>query len=92
MPEARPDTWPDALDQLERELRHPDASDWTPPEDLGPIPPELEARARGLLDAQRDAIALMTEQREQIGRHLNAVKSVPSAHDSERSVYLDVTG
>jgi hypothetical protein len=85
-------SWPDTLDQLERALRDPDASGWTPPENLGPIPPELEDRARALLQAQRDAIEAMSEQREQIGRHLSAVKSVPSAHDSARSVYLDVTG
>jgi hypothetical protein len=87
-----PETWAEVLDHLERELRHPDASGWTPPENLGPIPPELEGRARALLDAQRDAVEAMSEQREQIGRHLSAVRSVPSAHDSARSVYLDVTG
>jgi hypothetical protein len=91
-PQPQPEAWSDALDELEYRLRHPDVSDWTPPENLGPIPPELEERARALLDAQREALDAMNAQREEIGRHLSAVKSVPSAHDSARSIYLDVTG
>lgn len=60
--------------------------------DLGPLPPELEGRARDVQRAQKSAIERVIEARRSIGQHLAALRSVPSARDTDRAVYLDATG
>lgn len=67
-------------------------SAWSPDPDLGPLPPELEERAREVQAKQKSAIARVLEARRTVIKHLAALKSVPPAKDSDRAVYLDATG
>ncbi|MCU1543751.1 MAG: hypothetical protein JWM50_1616 [Microbacteriaceae bacterium] len=64
---------------------------WTAPTHLGPIPGELRERADRLLVDQRASIRNLEDLHRETGRHLAAVRAVPSPRDGQ-SVYLDVSG
>lgn len=87
------------LEDLEHHLeasQAPEASGgvvpWAPPAGLGPLPVDLAARAQALIAALNDAAVRTTAARDEIGRQLAAVRSVPLAEDGGSSVYLDVAG
>lgn len=65
---------------------------WMPPSGLGPLPAHLEVRARALLSATSNVRATLALRHFDVGRHLAAVQSVPSAASSRPPVYLDVAG
>jgi len=67
-------------------------SPWEPPAGIGPIPHHLEERARDLLVCQQKLAGEIDGARRVTLRHLAALRSVPSAREAKRSVYLDVTG
>jgi hypothetical protein len=64
---------------------------WTPPTDLGPMPAELRERAAALVAEQRESLHTLNELQRETGRHLAAVRAVPSTRQ-DQSVYLDVSG
>jgi hypothetical protein len=68
-----------------------DDSPWVPPTHLGPLPGDLRERAERLLADQRDSIRTLEDLHRETGRHLAAVRAVPSPRDGQ-SVYLDVSG
>ncbi|MCW4385739.1 hypothetical protein OH146_08115 [Salinibacterium sp. SYSU T00001] len=90
--------WVDALDALERELDWAEdlararSDSWMPPVGLGVLPAELVERATRILTAQRDLMRQLEDERREAGRHLAALRSVPSTLSAEASVYLDVAG
>lgn len=95
MPSSTFEAWSAALDDLERELDWAEQADrdvWTPPVGLGTLPAELVERATRILAAQRAAIARVDDERRDTGRHLAALRTVPSTTDAAASVYLDVAG
>jgi hypothetical protein len=65
---------------------------WRAPADLGPLPADLEAQARTIAARQQRAIESLQEARLTVSRHLSALRTVPAARQTDRSVYLDVTG
>ena len=65
---------------------------WTPPSGIGQIPVELIDRARALLAGQRELGAELEAGKNEIARHLAAIRSVPAMRAPSASVYLDVTG
>jgi len=65
---------------------------WSPPAGIGPLPAALADRATRLLGAQRDAGALLQEERARVARHLVTVRAVDPARPARESVYLDVLG
>ena len=102
-PDGRDDSgWDSFLTRLERELAEmvlestedtdPVGQVWTPPSGLGPLPAQLEIRARALLSATSNVRATLALRHFDIGRHLAAVRSVPSAASGRPPVYLDVAG
>ncbi|QEE60179.1 hypothetical protein FVA74_00350 [Salinibacterium sp. dk2585] len=98
MPDTSFDAWVAALDELERELEWADdvvsgrGAQWTPPQGLGRMPAELVDRATRILDAQRNLMTRLDEERQDVGRHIAALRSVPAVTDAAASVYLDVAG
>ena len=92
--ESTADTAPDgaAPDSDASDSRPPVGQVWTPPSGLGPLPAQLEVRARALLSATSNVCATLALRHFDIGRHLAAVRSVPSAASSRPPVYLDVAG
>ncbi|MCU1546863.1 MAG: hypothetical protein JWP30_1963 [Homoserinimonas sp.] len=100
-------SWVAVLDLMEAELtadplsanrisRHSDTGDnggaWAAPAYLGPIPFDLRDRASSILAAQREAIERLREQQQVTAQHLTAVRSVPSVHRRDQSIYVDVAG
>lgn len=65
---------------------------WRAPEGLGPLPADLEERARAIAARQQRAIESVQEARLTVSRHLSALRTVPAPRQTDRSVYLDVTG
>ncbi|MCU1424402.1 MAG: hypothetical protein JWM51_693 [Microbacteriaceae bacterium] len=63
---------------------------WVPPTHSGALPETLVERATALLLAQKDALQHLDTLHSATGRHLAAVRSVPSERDDAQSVYLDV--
>ncbi len=96
--------WLGVLDELRRALPAPTpaalveraatdtTSAWRPPVGLGQLPSTLVGSARALLEAQDKAIEQLRQQQRGLLRHLEALRSVPSATDGTRSIYLDTTG
>jgi hypothetical protein len=68
------------------------ASTWTPPSGLGPIPVELEGRARELLAGQRELIAELEHTKRATATQLAALRKVPATRPTGASVYLDTHG
>jgi hypothetical protein len=90
-PEGAPEDWVSILDRLEVGISLAFAGEdlpWEPPLDAGPIPPELAGRARQLLAARLEAEQMLAEQRVTVGRHLDAVNSIPDA--PQRTRLLDI--
>ena len=95
------DNWAEVIAELEAATR--DAGDlttvtdaaadaaWTPPTDLGELPADLRERALALLADQRASLHDLGELHRETGRHLAAVRAVPSTRQ-DQSVYLDVSG
>jgi hypothetical protein len=94
------DAWSRTLDELEASLGAEaadhgvsyDTGTWTPPGDLGPIPAELEARARQLLSGQRELIAELDHTRRATAAQLIALRKMPATRPTGASVYLDTNG
>jgi hypothetical protein len=88
--------WSALLDEMEADLTRnfdPEHSGaWVPPAQAGDLPPHLFDRARRVFDAQQRAIAVLTEERATVARHLAALRTVPSTGPADQSVYLDVLG
>jgi hypothetical protein len=64
---------------------------WTAPTHLGPLPDQLRERAERLLARQRASLRDLDDLHRETGRHLAAVRAVPSPREGQ-SVYLDVSG
>jgi hypothetical protein len=96
--------WLQVLDELEAYLQFipggtadedaeedfDEAVQWSPPDDLGPLPPELVARAHRLLRGQRELVRKLEQAQQTAGRHLAVLRAVPAARSPDASVYLDV--
>ncbi|MGO4690023.1 hypothetical protein [Glaciibacter sp. 2TAF33] len=67
-------------------------SGWTPPGGLGPIPADLEARARKLLAGQRELIAELEHTKRATAAQLRALRKMPATRPAAASVYLDTNG
>lgn len=97
------DAWARVLDRFQAELAldHHESERaareaWAAPTGLGPLPPELLARAMATLAAQRALIVELELAKDVAARHLSAVRAVEagaSVHPSARpSVYVDREG
>jgi hypothetical protein len=64
---------------------------WIIPNQIGPLPASLRDQASRLLSAQSDTIRRLEGRRDVTGRHLTALRSIPSTMQGGSSVYLDVT-
>ncbi|TFD49314.1 MULTISPECIES: hypothetical protein [Cryobacterium] len=88
------DEWMRVLDDLERFLGSfgdgLDATPWTAPVRLGPLPPALVGRAHKVLAGQRELVREIEAAQQAAGRHLAAVRAVSAARSAETSVYVDV--
>jgi hypothetical protein len=101
LPESVHDDWADAIAALEAAADSGTAFDatgdaaadpaWTAPTHLGPLPAELRDRAERLLARQRASLLDLDDLHRETGRHLAAVRAVPSPREGQ-SVYLDVSG
>lgn len=59
---------------------------------IGPIPAQLVDRAHELLSGQRERAHELDVTKNEVTRHLDAVRSVPAMRQASAAVYLDVTG
>ncbi|WP_159708740.1 hypothetical protein [Arthrobacter sp. 18067] len=88
--------WSAILDGFERDIALAvsggDVPSWTPPVDAGPLPASLADRARRVLDAQADAVAILNRAKHDAGTQLGAIDAVPSGSVSDRPLLLDVRG
>ncbi|MFC3298260.1 hypothetical protein ACFOD8_01265 [Arthrobacter agilis] len=100
--------WSSVLDALEAAVDEAEAGEltpstlvhqaaalgsWTPPRTDGPIPTALVARARGIRERQRTAIAGLAAEAGMLRRHRSALGTVQAATAPPlSSVYVDVTG
>jgi hypothetical protein len=93
--------WTDVLDELERQVTHAERlspasgeqiAAWEPPTVLGPLPPDLVARAQALAERQRSVIERLaplmaaTRQQLEVGRRIGDATARPAG-----PVYVDVT-
>jgi hypothetical protein len=96
------DGWPDVLDAFERriELQRAaldagDAGDvpaFEPPARLGPLPPELEARAKHLLTQAKDVEAELAGALQHIAQDLQVVRTISaSAGRSSGARFIDTS-
>ena len=89
-------SWAAILDRMEADLAGgielEQANTWVTPSNPGALPEQLVDRARDLVEAQQRAIAALTDEKTTLGRHLTALRTVPSAQPTGQSVYLDVVG
>ena len=96
MAEHPDSAWSAILDgmqaDLEREIDLAKTGSWSPPANAGPLPAHLADRASRLVDAQQRAIASLVDDHKSVGRHLAALRTVPSTLPAGQSVYLDVVG
>lgn len=67
----------------------PEAERWQPPVGLGPLPTELEQRARALASAQQAVLAHLRDARDAAARQLSAVRRVPAVRDQAASAFID---
>ena len=68
------------------------SADWSAPAMAGPLPDEYAQHVRGLIEAQREAIERLEEERRIAGEHIVAVRAAEKTREHSRSVYLDVEG
>lgn len=90
--------WAELLDGFERELasaeRLADEVDddlvapWRAPADLGELPESERERARGILAAQRAAMARLERLRADLARHIDVAKAA-TARPTDAAAYLD---
>lgn len=69
----------------------PDATGWSEPTTLGPVPRALVGRASRLLAAQRDRMSALETERRQTLEHLGALRQVAATDEPRGSVYLDAS-
>ncbi|MGV9768949.1 hypothetical protein ACWDR7_05620 [Microbacterium sp. NPDC003461] len=82
--------WATLLDRFERDLAPGAApAPWTRP--AAELPPELEARARRVLQAQRERVAALARERDETLAQLTALRRVPGAPEG-RPAYVDLDG
>lgn len=89
------EAWLRALAELEASLGATAAgadADWVAPGNLGPIPADLEQRARDLVDGQGELIAELRRAQRTTATHLAALRTVPASTGVGASVYLDTSG
>lgn len=89
------EAWLRALADLEASLGRPasgEDADWVEPGNLGPIPVDLEQRARDLVAGQSEMIAELRHARHLAATHLAALRTVPGMDGAGVSVYLDTSG
>ncbi|MFF1830102.1 hypothetical protein [Paenarthrobacter sp. NPDC058040] len=90
------EAWSVALDRLEADIALAVSggfpAPWEPPADLGPLPVALGARALLVLDAQADAMDLVSGMKHDAGAHLAALAAVSPGPGSARPLLLDVRG
>lgn len=88
--------WSDLLDRLERDIAVAVSGDepepWSPPAEAGPLPEELADRARRILDAQLESMAMLGKARNGARAHLDALSTVPDGQGPARPLFLDVQG
>ncbi|OLT54270.1 hypothetical protein, partial [Cellulosimicrobium sp. CUA-896] len=64
---------------------------WTPPEDLGPLPPSLVERALDVVARLGGTVGSLHAAMATNRRHARALEAVPAAHDTTAAAYLDVS-
>ena len=90
--------WSGILDRLEASIAVAvsggEAGPWNPPAEAetGPLPEELADRARRILDAQLESMAMLSKVRNDALAHLDALSAVPDSQSSARPLFLDVQG
>ncbi|MDQ0029425.1 hypothetical protein [Arthrobacter bambusae] len=88
--------WSDILDRLEGDIAVAVSGDvpapWSPTAESGPLPLELADRARRVLDAQLESMAILDKIRSDALAHLDALSTVPGNRNSPRPLILDVRG
>jgi hypothetical protein len=88
--------WSDILDRLELNIAMAvsggEPEPWNPPAEAGPLPEELAGRARRILDAQLESMAMLGKARNGARAHLDALSTVPDGQGSLRPLFLDVQG
>ncbi|WAH99088.1 hypothetical protein [Arthrobacter sp. MMS18-M83] len=88
--------WSEILDRLEADIAEAFASGepapWNPPHEAAPLPVELADRARRILDAQLESMAMLGKVRNDALAHLDALSTVPDTQSTARPLFLDVQG
>lgn len=95
--------WDEVLDTLEdgiatamTALENPDVPMkgflWSPPDGLGPLPEHLQRRAEQIVESQKELNERLANHRQEAGRHLEALRSIPERRRQDTSIYLDVNG
>lgn len=95
--------WEAVLDRLEegvdtavRAMEDPQAAPaielWSPPADLGPLPVGLRERMERLIDSQRALMERIEGRHGEVGKQVRALRRVPGVGETERSLYLDISG
>lgn len=92
-PEAR---WHKVLDQLERDASAIESGDrilteWTPPDNIGPLPAELADRARHVKRRLDNAMSTLSRERDDTLAQLGALRKMPEPDHAARPVFLDVS-
>jgi len=96
------EAWVRVLEELEAELVEVlgstgstsggSTTEWVPPGDIGPIPEDMQPRARELLGGQRELIAELERAKQATAAQLAALRRMPTTRPSGASVYLDTSG
>ncbi|MCX2749068.1 hypothetical protein OOZ51_14765 [Arthrobacter sp. MI7-26] len=88
--------WSEILDRLEAGIAEAfvsgEPAPWNPPDEARPLPVELADRARRVLDAQLEAMAMLGKVRNDALAHLDALSTVPNTQSTARPLFLDVQG
>ncbi|MCZ9882642.1 hypothetical protein [Arthrobacter sp. B2a2-09] len=88
--------WSDILDRLEADfalaVSGGEPEPWNAPAVAGQLPEELADRARRILDAQLESMAMLGKVRNDAVAHLDALSTVPGSRNSPRPLILDVQG
>jgi hypothetical protein len=95
------DNWDAVLSAMENYLQRvvvddlvePETGDsaWSLPTDIGPLPVELRERAERVRDAQNEVVAALERRQRSVGKHIAAIRTVPTGQHGGGSAYLDVT-
>ncbi|HZP31092.1 MAG TPA: hypothetical protein VFC99_19240 [Acidimicrobiia bacterium] len=87
--EASLDAWLDSATRPERNPELQPLGNFHAPDDLGPIPPELTARARALVDEAHAAEAAVTEKMQVVWQELRDAPTRRIDHHEQSPVFLD---